>query len=463
VSSNPFKEIDARIIGEIYTSDETMKNLRMLCDELGHRFAGSRSERKAAEFLVDRLNEYGLSKTHIETFSFPGWKRGGSPKLNVIAPMKKSIPCIALPNSPATSARGVEGELLNLGDGSPEDFAKNRKKIRGKIVLVNSKVLTHLGRWVHRVEKFGRAAAAGAKAFLFANHYDGLLPATGALRFGRKAEIPGVGLAKEDAAALARLAEGQTLRIRLVTNDKFFRASGCNVIADIPSASDEGMVIVGGHFDGHDISTGASDNAAGVATILEAARLLAQNRHCLKRTIRVALWSAEEVGLLGSQAYVRKHRKELGDIRLYFNVDALPAGKAKGVSTCGWPESRRFLEKAAEQMCYALPIEDKVSVHSDHYSFFLEGVPAACLANSEGASGGRGYGHTAADTFDKVELRDMQESAEVTARLLLRVSNAKRWPLKHHDHRWAMKQLEAANLITALKQELSPPFDRKRK
>jgi len=463
VSGNPCKTLDARLVGDIYTSDESMLNLRALCDRFGHRFAGSESERRASQFLARQLDAYGLADAHVESFPYPGWRRGRSAKLSITSPVRRSVPCLALPYCPPTGQKGVEGELLDLGDGAPSDFRQQRRRLRGRCVMVNSAPLSYLGRWVHRVEKYGRAVAGGAAAFIFANHYDGLLPPTGTLRFGRRAEIPGVGISKEHAASLARLAEEQTLTARLVTADRFFRARGCNVVADIPGRSEEELILVGAHFDGHDISVAAHDNGSGVAAILEAARVLCQHRAELKRTIRVVFWSGEEIGLVGSHAYVEQHRDRLRDVRLCLNVDGVPAGRAKGIVSAGWPELKPFVQAAARQMCTPMPFASQVNAHSDHYSFFLEGVPAVSLGNLDKPFEGRGYGHTAADTLDKVDLRDLQEAAAVIARLLVRFANAERWPLKHHDRRWARKQLDDAGLTEAMKYELSPPFDTQRR
>ena len=460
MSANPYEDLDARLAGDIYTSDEAMRNLRTLCDRFGHRFAGTSSERRAADYLVQQLRSYGLADARIEPFPYTGWQRGRPANLSVLSPAHRRVPCLALPYCPPTGVRGVEAELLDLGDGAPADFKERRKDIRGRIVMVNSKVLIHLGRWVHRVEKYGRAVAAGARGFIFANHYDGLLPATGTLRFGWRAEISGVGVAKEHAAALSRLAREGTVRLRLVTADRFAPARGCNVTAEIPGQSSEGIVLVGGHFDGHDISVGADDNGGGVAAVLEAVRVLAAQRPRLRHTIRVVLWSAEEIGLLGSKAYVARHRRELKNIRLYLNVDGVPAGRAKGIVSCGWPELKPFIQQASRQMCYAMPFADQINAHSDHYTLFLEGVPAVGLGNVEKPPEGRGYGHTAADTLDKVDPRDLQEAAAVIARLLVRFADTERWPLRHHDRQWAIRQLKAANLAEAMKLELSPPFDR---
>lgn len=456
---NPYQDLDARIVGSICTTSRAYETVVELCDRFGGRFAGTSEERRAAEFLVNQLRSAGLQDAAIEEFRYQGWRRGRPAKLTTLAPVKRSVPCLALPYCPPTDPKGLVAEMLDLGDGTPADFEARSRDIPGRIVMVNSKPLLHLGRWVHRVEKYGRAVRAGACGFFFANHYDGLLPPTGALRFGRRAEIPGVGLSKEHASVLSRSARQAAVRVRLVTMDEFITATGCNVLASLPGSNRRDCILVGAHFDAHDIAEGADDNASGVAAVLEAVRAIAAARPSLRRTIRVAFWSAEEIGLLGSRAYVQKHRDELKHIRLYFNVDSLPAGRAKGIVTCGWPQFAPFLHRVARQIAYPLPFADQVNAHSDHYTFFLRGVPAVSLGNLEKLPEGRGFGHTAADTTDKVDSRDVQEAAAVLARLLVRFADAQHWPLTHRSRTWAVKHLHAVGLAEAMRLELSPPFD----
>ena len=115
---------------------------------------------------------------------------------------------IALPYSPSTRRRGIELELIHLGGGLPEDFHRARRDVKGKAVLVTSESPSYYHRWVHRAEKYARAVALGAKAFLFMNHYEGLLEPTGSLRFNRQAEIPGLGISSETGQRLLRLGRG---------------------------------------------------------------------------------------------------------------------------------------------------------------------------------------------------------------------------------------------------------------
>ena len=173
---NPFLPTDRQIVGDVYTSTETMDNLTILCDDFGSRFGGTEGERQAAEFFKAKMKEYGLSNVHLEPVEYVGWTRGEA-RLEIISPVQKVIPCISLPYSPPTD---LEGVIIDMKDGAPKDFDRGADEIKGKIVMTTS-VVSPKGskRWVHRSEKYGRSLLAGATGFIFVNHYPGYGPVTG--------------------------------------------------------------------------------------------------------------------------------------------------------------------------------------------------------------------------------------------------------------------------------------------
>ncbi|MFC1996712.1 hypothetical protein ACFLXI_03775, partial [Chloroflexota bacterium] len=144
---NPNISLDQNIVGDIYTSPEAMDNLTILCDEFGSRFGGTEGERLAAEFIQAKLKEYGLKNVHLEPIEYLGWMRGDA-RLEIISPIQKTISCISLPHSPPVE---MEAEIIDMGDGAPDDFDLRADEIKGKIVMTNS-VFTpkNVKRWVHR-------------------------------------------------------------------------------------------------------------------------------------------------------------------------------------------------------------------------------------------------------------------------------------------------------------------------
>ncbi|MBM4032773.1 MAG: M28 family peptidase [Planctomycetes bacterium] len=452
------REVDVSLLGEAMVSDEGLAVLRTLCEAHGGRFAGSADERRAGDFLLERMRACGLSRVHAEPFGFLAWRRGRKPALRVVAPGSAALECIALPNSPPTRSGGLELELINLGEGLPEDFARLRRDIRGKAVLASNESPGYYHRWVHRAEKYARAVAAGARAFIFMNRLDGLLEETGSLRFNRKGEIPGVGVSKETGARLVRLLHEGPVRIHVETHDAFFRGRSRNIVGEFAGTRHPGeVVVVGGHYDGHDISQGAADNGSGVATAIEGARLLAPHRGLLRRTVRFVCFGAEEVGLLGGHAYVARHAAELPKTRLMVNLDCVGNERGKGFDFMGWAEAKAPLAAMAREMKQEIAFASRPNPYSDHFPFMVAGVPICLLGNVGGTPKGRGYGHTAADTLDKVGRADLREAAALLARSLLRFANGRAWALRHKSVAEVRRILDRYELIDVMKAEGTLP------
>ncbi len=423
---NPYLTIDQKMIGDCYSSNAAWENLRKLTDEFGSRFGGTEGEKQAAEFLRQSLVEYGLKNVTTEPVEYLGWRRGKS-ALEVISPVSRSIPCISLPHCPP---RVVEAELVDMEDGSPKDFEGRAGEIEGRVVLTNSVVsMPGVNRWIHRNEKLGRSILAGAAGFIFVNHYPGYGPPTGGIGHNNQpALIPGIGVSHEDGAYLQRLVrQFGRVRVRLTTNDLFEPMISWNIYGDLPGRSDE-IVMLGCHYDGHDISQGAQDPASGTVAVLEAARLLALYGGTFRCRVRFVFWGVEEIGLLGSKAFVKMHEAELDDYRFYFNMDSAGAVVDKGVVLNEWPELTPLFKNWSAEMALPFLVGQSINAHSDHFPFLMAGVPTGGLEQVKKDLSGRGYGHTAFDTLDKVNVRDLREAATMAARLALRIANEENWP-----------------------------------
>jgi aminopeptidase YwaD len=431
-NQNPFLAVDRQIVGDIYTSSQAMEDLIILCDEFGSRFGGTAGERQAAEFFRSRLEAYGLAPVLLEPIEYTGWTRGQT-RLEIVSPVQKEIPCLSLPHSPPAA---LEAEIVDLGDGAPVDFER-AEAIRGKVVMTTSVVNPRgIGRWVHRGEKYGRSLLAGAAGFVFVNHYPGYGPATGGVGHDGEGLIPGIAIAAEEGAYLQRLLKRHgEVRIRLQSTDQCGAMTSWNVVGDLAgSESREQVVMLGCHYDGHDISQGAGDPASGAVALLEAARVLALHAARPACTLRFVLWGVEEIGLLGSRSYARAHATELGQIRFYLNMDSAGTKTNKRDLVLNeWPELEPLFERWRDEMAGEWAVGQSVHAFSDHFPFFLAGVPTGGVESAERTLEGRGYGHTRYDTVDKVDLRSLREAAALAARLALRVANADPWPVARRD------------------------------
>ena len=449
---NPLLSIDQQIVGDAYTSSDAMDNLIILCDDFGSRFGGTEGERQAAEFFKAKLEEYGLGNVHLEPIEYFGWTRGEA-SLEIVSPIQKAIPCISLPYSPPTD---LEGVILDMGDGAPKDFDQRAGEIQGKIVMITS-VVSPKGsrRWIHRSEKYGRSLMAGATGFIYVNHYAGYGPVTGGIgralsssahhNDNREGPIPGISICKEDGAFIQRLMKrAGEVSIHLTTTDRCQPMTSWNVIGDLPGQQyPDQIVMLGCHYDGHDISQGAADPASGAVSVLEAARVLAKYAPHLPCTVRFALWGIEEIGLVGSREYVQAHADELSNIRFYLNVDSAGAkSNARDIVLNEWPDLQPYFERWSEEMALVFAVGQSVAVHSDHFPFFMAGVPTGGIESAGMSLSGRGYGHTQWDTVDKVDLTGLREASTLSARLALRMASEKTWPVTRRDEETVFELLD---------------------
>jgi Zn-dependent M28 family amino/carboxypeptidase len=445
---------DRDTIAEIWTSAEAYDNLSVLCEDFGSRFGGTAGEKGARDFLLHKMTDYGLKNVHAEEFRYKGWRRG-TLKLETHEPVHRQVEAIALPY---TGAADVEGELLYLGHGTPRDFEVHRAEVRDRMVMTTDRSPLYQGRTVQRLEKYGRAVAAGAKAFLMMREEGGLLAPTGSLRYGRPAEIPGLGVCREMGESLLRLARRSPVRLRLVTQNTMEETCSWNVIAEIPGCSDpERVVLIGAHFDGHDIGQGALDDGAGAVTVLEVARALARYPGRFGATLRFVCFATEELGLIGSQAYVTQHGADLDNTVFMLNLDGAAREMEIGLAVQGWSELVEPLRAVACDIEEPLPVDDRIGLYSDMFSFTLAGIPSAGLVPA-GPRERRGFSHTAADTVDKVSPKNLRRDAILIARLLLRLACLEEWPARHKTSAQLKQSLDERGLAEVLRWEGRYPF-----
>ena len=416
-----WKELDRYLIGEAWTSTEAYANLEQLCD-FGSRFAGSPGNRAARDFILAKFQSYGLSNPHAEPFDFLVWTRGDC-ELNMLSPQARRLrSALALVYSP--DAPGIRAELADCGIGSEQDFARYPNgALNGKVVMVTT-ANPERGPIIHRREKYGRAVAAGAVGFVYVNHKPGMLAETGSLRPGRLAEIPAVGLSYEDGWELSRRGRRGRVEVELNVHNRAGMGQGYHVVGEIPGQNGE-TIIAGAHYDAHDISQGARDDGTGTVLVLELARILAPLRGQLRRTIRLIAFDAEELGVLGSGEYVKAHAADLARVALMINLDgAAGPVETHGFMTEGFKDTEAVLRHYAQSFGYALALRDRVVTASDNFPFFMQGIPAITMvARSENPALGRGFGHTAADTLDKVAEVDLKQATMTMGRMLARLAD----------------------------------------
>ena len=384
-------------IGETFTSDVGWTHLERLVD-IGNRMAGSSGEHEALTATRDALDAVGARDAHVDEFEIQGWVRGAS---RIDTP-DGDADCIALPRSPAGT---VSGPLVDCGDGLPADFEDT--DLDGAIALVSSSVPDHYDRFIHRREKYYRAVEAGAAGFVFRNHTPGCLAPTGSV--GTAAEplgpIPAVGVSREVGLRLARRHTGE--RVTVGVDCETPPAESGVVRADIGPDTDRAVYLTS-HVDAHDIAEGAVDNAAGTATVLEVTRALLASETDLDSRVRIVCFGAEEVGLRGS-----KREAELVDpdaVQAVVNCDGVCRGRTHQYYTHGFDELGAAVDRVVDRFAHPVSCRPTQHPHSDHWPFVARGVPAVLVSSDDGDRG-RGWGHTRADTLDKLERRTLREGA----------------------------------------------------
>jgi aminopeptidase YwaD len=144
----------------------------------------------------------------------------------------------------------------------------------------------------------------------------------------------------------------------------------------------------------------------------------------LERTIRFEAYAAEEIGVFGSTLYVNAMSEaDLAPVDFMLNLDGGALGSGRGLSLQGLDELQPLFSNMAREMGYPLKLNDRVGTASDHFPYFMRGVPVASMFAHRPPGLGRGFGHTMADTLDKVSEVELRESAMVAARLLLYLAN----------------------------------------
>ncbi|MFB6235222.1 MAG: M28 family peptidase [Halopenitus sp.] len=405
----------APALGRTWTSTDVWSFVTDLT-AIGNRMGGSAGEERAADLVADAFADAGVHDVRETEFEMAAWRRGDSTLTLTTSDshgdeLARSFETVALPYSPAGD---VKAELVDVGYGTPDEI--DEVDVEGKLVVASTTTPSG-SRFVHRMEKFGYAVEAGAEGFVFVNHLDGQLPPTGSLTFGEEAGAPAVGVSKETGAWLREHAintPGAAGTAHLSVDAETAPATSRNVVGRVGPDTEERLLLVA-HYDGHDIAEAALDNGCGIATVVATAGILADDAVDLPIGVDVVAVGCEEVGLLGAEELA--DTVDLDSVAGVVNVDG--AGRFRDLVALA--HTSEATADAAESVARATrhPIDVELEPHpfSDQWPFVRRGVPALQL-HSDSGERGRGWGHTHADTRDKVDDRNIREHAMLTALLV---------------------------------------------
>jgi carboxypeptidase Q len=481
-----------RIRDEGFNRSQVMETAEQLTDVIGPRLTGSPGQRRASEWTRKRLEEWGLEGPRLEAWGEFG--RGWSftrAAVNLVGPEK--VPLIALPKAWTPGTNGPQrGRVLRTKLEAEADLEKWKGQVRGAVLLLaeardlkprSKKVLRYSEADLEDLEQFEvprkpaereRERDEARKRRQFTRLLNQWLMDEGALatvepssRDGGTLRVMGGGsrrpgdpvgttalvMAGVHYNRLLRLVEGKVEPELEVDVDSTFHdedTTAANTLAELPGSGARGeVVMVGAHLDSWHTGTGATDNAAGVAVAMEAVRILKAVGARPRRTIRVALWTGEEQGLLGSRAYVGRHfasrpepdpaeadmpsslRQEKGPLTLkpahgqlsaYFNLDN-GTGKIRGVylqeNAVVAPIFEAWLKPFADLDAETLTMRKTGS--TDHVAFDQAGLPGFQFIQDEVDYRSTpdlelfGTHHTNMDTYDRLQREDLMQASVIMA------------------------------------------------
>lgn len=481
-----------RIRQEGFRNSKVMQYAQTLTDVIGPRLTGSPGMRRANEWTRDELTRIGLVNARLEPFKFGrGWMYE-SASVRMLSPDAQQLYGIPMAWSPATNGP-LRGKVVKVKLETKEDLEKNRGKLAGALVMpVEPKELKPqaegaLDRYdeeelrelaVYEVPSAGdlerRAGYVRRREFRkllaqFAmdekiaallqpgNGEGGVfrVQSSGTWRDDEPVGVPTIGLAPEHYARIARLIDKKNdVELEIDVRSRFIEQepNAWNTVADIPGSDRRGeVVMLGAHLDSWHTGTGATDNAAGVAVMMEAVRIIKSLGIAPRRTIRIALWSGEEQGLLGSRAYVADHfasradpkdpeqaklplwaRTEKGELTIkpehakisaYFNIDN-GTGKVRGIyaqeNAAVVPLFTAWLQPFHDLGATTVTMRNTMS--TDHVPFDEVGIPGFQFIQDEVEYSTRTH-HTNWDTYERLQREDLMQAAVIVAAFVWETAN----------------------------------------
>lgn len=401
-----------------------------LTTEVGPRPAGTPQEARARTWAVAKLKALGFSNVRSEPYKMPVWVRGHD-EARILSPFPQNLAVAALGNSASTSANGIAGEVIYFPTLSDLQAAPDGS-LKGKIAFVSHAMTatqdgssySHFG--ATRRQGPSIASKKGAAAILIRSigTDSHRLPHSGVQMWADGVKpIPAAALSTVDADQLTRiLARGQPVRLRLTLTSKMLKdqPSG-NVIAELPGTDPTaGIVLAACHIDSWDQGTGAIDDASGCG-IITAAALHAAKAGPLRRTIRILMAGAEEVGGDGGRAYFTAHGAERHAVVMESDFGADRVWRVDFKLPTGHEALSDRIASALSPLGIA-PSRLAAGGGSDIEPLVKAGVPVIDLQQD----GTRYFDihHTADDTLDKVNRAQLQQNVSAWAVTLFAIADA---------------------------------------
>ena len=435
-----------------------LEDLRELCDGIGGRPTGSKACDRAVDWAVARFRAAGVQSAWTETYTIPASWVGGADHAECLVPAEFPLRVAAAPYTAATTGEnGLEAPLVNAGDGSAEAFARLGAKALGSIALVLSPEMKTEADLFAECERdgplFAAAQRAGVAALLVQSTRPGVLLYRHPMGLsGASLPIPAAIVARVQAARLARLSERGEVRVRLQLPSRTGGAyQARNVVAEIRGRErPEEIVLIGAHLDSWDLGTGAEDNGINAAMILDIARSFEALGLAPRRTVRFVLFTGEEQGLFGSEAYVAQHAAEIGGHVAMITFDT-GSGRTTGFYLNGREDLRRPIDQALAAVPGLAAPDDSLEAidGTDNFDFLLAGVPNL-IARQEWAPYLPNY-HAETDVYEAVNPLEARRNAALAAALIWGLAESPARPAPRQTRAEVEKLLRASKLDEQMK------------
>jgi hypothetical protein len=482
LAAGPEEDLVSAIRAEGTARSEIAATVRMLADVYGPRLTASPAAKEAAAWALARMRGWGLSGARLEPWNFghPGWQNlraDGQLLVNGEQPLSFGVAAWTPGTGGAVTARAVvidppeeatdtalaaylqsvrgrvRGRIVLIGRGRTMPFDLPPASVRDSLITElragrmapsvpetpDPRLLTRRER-SQRIDAFLVAAGAAVRVDAAERPF-GIVGARANLTFDTAKAPPSVVLSDEDYGRIVRLVEGGRLVFLRFDIRNRLNESGrtaYNAVAEIPGTDEaDEVVILGAHLDSWHLATGAVDNAAGCAIIMETARIIQRLGLHPRRTIRIVLWSGEEQYLLGSQAYVARHfgtaeapLAEFGKVAAYINIDG-GSGKVRGANIFG-PDAAAAMVRGMLEPLSGLGVEGAFAHtvrrlgSTDATSFSRAGLTSIGLIQDP-----LDYSlawHGTLDSVDRLDVTRAQQAATVATVLALAIANREGLP-----------------------------------
>ena len=491
IPARPQEKVDLETVSRIryegFRDSKVMELATGLMDNIGERVTGSPNMRRANEWTRDQLTSFGLVNAHLEPWG-PFGRGWASQYVNVRMTSPDVVPLLAYPKAWTPGTNGViTGKCIRVKIDDKKDFDKYRGKLAGMIVIfgadpdlrpidqppykrLGDDELAKIGQYQIPSEHPPFAFAdflkrqqfikdlnlffADEKVLAVVDHSRGtegggtvFVQSGGSYKIGETTTVPQLAIATEHWTRVERLLKQKkdvTLELNIANTFYDDDPMQYNTVAEIPgSDKKDEIVMLGAHLDSWHAGTGATDNGAGTIVMMEAMRILKALDLKPRRTIRIALWSGEEQGLLGSQNYVQQHfgsrpsmeepamksmpsllRREAGPVTVkpeqakvaaYFNVDN-GTGKIRGVymqeNAAVAPIFEAWMQPFKDLGMTTLTMRNTGG--TDHQSFDAVGIPGFQFIQDPIEYESRTH-HSNMDVYDRLLPDDLKQATVIVA------------------------------------------------